>query len=164
MAWSYAGSTPCPGGVETCYSVHSVSVAVDSGASVTSSHSWSSGVLAVSATVSSRLGPVSVTYTVVVKQYEEQTIDAGTDNPYQARVEVSTSSMSVSAAILVLPTGVSVLTQPSSAYTAASTTAVAVTLRLSPAVPLTGGHPFSAEMVAVSESGACARCNFWYCV
>jgi hypothetical protein len=98
-----------------------------------------------------------VTYTVVVKQYEEQTINPETENAYQDRVEVSTSSMSVSASILLLPTGVSVLTQPSSAYTAASTTAVTVTLRLSPAVILTDGHPFAAEMVAVMESGVFAK-------
>jgi len=190
--WSFAGSSPCPGGVSTCYNVESVSVSVDSGASVSSSFSWSGSALTVSPTVSGRLGPLSVTYTVVVRQHQEQTLsrqvnyqvnydccDCYDENGccgssrrpecgccdtlccqteyYQARVDLGTTSFTASATLLLLPTGVTVQTQPSSAYTAATTTNVAVTLQLQPAVTLTSGHPFTAEMTSVSESGTSSR-------
>lgn len=157
--WSFSGSSPCAwgGDVSTCYNVESVSVSVDSGASVSSSHTWSgsgSRALTVSATVSNRLGPVTVTYVVVVRRYEEQTLVDGNDNPYQERVDLGTTSMSAAATLLLLPTGVTVHTQPASSYTAASTTNVVVTLQLAPAITVTSGHPFTAEMTSVSESGA----------
>jgi hypothetical protein len=62
--------------------------------------------------------------------------------------------MSIAHTLLLLPTGVTVHTQPASTYTAASTTNVAVTLQLAPAVAVTSGHPFTAEKTSVSESGA----------
>jgi hypothetical protein len=198
--WSFSGSSSCPSGVSTCYNVESVSVAVNSGASVSSSFTWSgssSRTLTASATVSNRLGPVSVTYTVVVRQYEEQTLSRQASNQvnnychyswdysdpdrtpypypiygrhpncgccetiyytenYQARVDLGTTSMSATANLLLLPTGVTVYTQPASSVTAASTTNIAVTLQLSPAVTVTNGHPFSAEKSSVSESGTTA--------
>ena len=167
--WAFSGSSPCPGGVSDCYTVHSVSVSVDNGASVSSSWTWGGSgnpVLTVTQTVSNRLGPVSVSYTVVVRRWQEQTLtrqvnylDENNDEQccisedYQDRVYVGETPMSASASLLLLPTGVSVLTQPSSAYTAATTTSVSVTLQLAPAVPVTNGHPFTAEMTSASESG-----------
>jgi hypothetical protein len=187
--WSFSGSSSCPSGVSTCYNVESVSITVDSGASVSSSYSWSgssSRTLTVSATVSNRLGPVSVTYAVVVRQYEERTLSQqasyqdyyychytySNGEPvygrvsacgccetiyytqyYQSRVDLGTTSMSATANLLLLPTGVTVYTQPASSVTAASTTNIAVTLQLSPAVTVTNGHPFTAEKTSVSESG-----------
>jgi hypothetical protein len=188
--WSFAGSSPCPGGVSTCYNVETVSVSVSNGASLSSSHTWSGSTLTVSATVSNRLGPVSVTYVVVVRRYQEQTLQRQvnynvyhechvydywgdyqgyyrdpycdccdsvccTTENYQARVDVGTTSMSASASLLLLPTGVTVYAQPASSYTAATTTTVSVTLQLAPAVEVTSGHPFTAEMTSVSKSGAC---------
>lgn len=188
--WSFAGSSPCPGGVSTCYNVESVSVTASNGASVSSSYTWSSSTLTVSATVSNRLGPVSVTYVVVVRRYAEETLqrqvnyaachlchvydqwdnylgyyrDCGycgccdsvccTTENYQARVDKGTTQMSASATLLLLPTGVTVYAQPASSYTAATTTTVSVTLQLAPAVEVTTGHPFTAEMTSVSKSGA----------
>jgi hypothetical protein len=138
--------------------VESVSVSVDSGASVSSSYSWSgsgSSALTVSATVSNRLGPVTVTYVVVVRRYEEQTFThPETGEPYQDRANLGTTSMNAAATLLLLPTGVTVHTQPASSYTAASTTNVVVTLQLAPAITVTSGHPFTAEMTSVFESGA----------
>ncbi len=147
-----------------------MSVTVNNGASVTSSYSWSgssSRTLTVSVTVSNRLGPVSVTYAVVVRQYQEQTLSQQAsyqDNGetiyyteyYQARVDMGTTSMSATATLLLLPTGVTVHTQPASSVTAASTTNIAVTLQLTPAVAVTNGHPFTAEKTSVSESGCAA--------
>lgn len=182
--------------------MESVSVNVNSGASVSSSWSWSgsgSRTLTVSATVSNRLGPVSVTYAVVVRQHQEQTLSRQVNyqdyrychyswdysDPYnepyprpvygrvsqcgccdtlccvteyyQGRVDMGTTSMSATANLLLLPTGVTVHTQPSSSVTAASTTNIAVTLQLVPAVTVTNGHPFTAEKTSVSESGTAAR-------
>jgi hypothetical protein len=77
---------------------------------------------------------------------------------YQDRVATGTTSMSASASMLLLPTAVSVLSQPSSSYTAASTTSISVTLQLTPAVQITNGHPFSAQMTAVHESGSAVSC------
>ena len=147
--WTFQGSNPCTGSVSTCYTVTSVSVSVDSGASVSSSHSLGSGgAVTVSPTISNRLGPVSVTYTVEVQQYEEQTLE---ETP--SRVDLGSTSLTVSGTLLLLPTGVAIQTQPSSAYTAATATNVAVTVQLQPAVTLTSGHPFTAEMTSVSELG-----------
>ncbi len=155
-----------------------------------SSFTWSGGiskVLTVSATVSNRLGPVSVTYTVAVQRYEEQQQSRqvpyscdyacefwnGEEYVYQrnayhcgccdtcysteyymARVPQGVTSMSVAHTLLLLPTGVTVYAQPASTYTSASTTNVAVTLQLVPAVTVTSGHLFSAEKTSVSESGS----------
>jgi hypothetical protein len=198
-SWSFTGSSPCPGGVSTCYNVDPVTISADNGASASSSSSWSgssSRVLSISATISNRLGPVTVTYTVVVYQYQETTLSQQVNyqdyyychysydedwNPiygrhpncgccetlccttqyYQARVHSATSSMSASASLLLLPTGVTVHSQPASSYTAASTTNVVVTLQLAPAVTVTSGHPFTAEMTSVSESGALLRLNLY---
>ena len=198
-SWSFSGSSPCPGGVSTCYNVDPVSVSANNGASVSSSSSWSgsgSRVLSVSATISNRLGPVTVTYSVTVHQYVETQLSQQVnyqdyyychytydeyDNPvygrhpncgccetlccttqyYQARVHSSSSPLSASASLLLLPTGVTVHSQPASSYTAASTTNVVVTLRLAPALTVTSGHPFTAEMTSVSESGAMLRENLY---
>ncbi len=183
--WTFSGSSPCPGGVSDCYTLESVSVSVDNGASISSSHTWggsSSRALTVTQTVSNRLGPVSLSYVVVVRRYQEQTLQRQvnyltnyecdidgvvarhadcpygesvccTTENYQDRVDLGTTSMSASASLLLLPTGVSVLTQPASSYTAATTTAVSVTLQLAPAVTVTSGHAFTAEMTSASESG-----------
>lgn len=188
--WSFSGSSPCPGGVSDCYTLQSVSVSVDNGASISSSHTWGGSegrALTVTQTVSNRLGPVSLSYAVVVRRYQEQTLqrqvnynahyechytdgdgngqygrhpDCGccesvccTTENYQGRVDIGTTSMTASASLLLLPTGVSVLTQPTSTYTAATTTAVSVTLQLAPAVTVISGHPFTAEMSSASESG-----------
>lgn len=93
--WSFVGSSPCPAGVESCYEVQTVSVTVNNGASVTSSsHSWGGSVgraLSVSVTVSNRLGPVSVTYAVTVRQYEEQTLSRDVScSKYDIRPSVQT--------------------------------------------------------------------------
>jgi hypothetical protein len=202
--WSFSGSSPCPGGVSTCYNVvnlNPASVSVSSGASVSSSYSWSGSstkVLTGSATVSNRLGPVTVTYTVNVNRYEEETLsqqnsytchyecyDCVEDgcyvarhsscaygdtcyytSYYQDRVFKGTTSMSVSHTLLLLPTGFTVYSQPASTYTAASTTNVAVTLQLLPAVVVVSGHPFSVAMASVSESGvlcrSCATSNVFH--
>jgi hypothetical protein len=198
-SWSFSGSSPCPSGVSTCYNVDSVTVSANNGASASSSYSWSGGdskVLSISATISNRLGPVTVTYAVVVERYQETTLSQQvnyqanyychygydeywnelygrhpncgccetlccTTQYYQARVHSGTSSMSASASMLLLPTGVTVHSQPASSYTAASTTNVVVTLQLAPAFTVTSGHPFTAEMTSVSESGAMLRKNLY---
>ena len=72
---------------------------------------------------------------------------------YQGRVPQSPTTLSASATLLLLPTGLSVHSQPAASYTAASTTNVAVTLQLLPAVAVISGHPFSVAMASVSESG-----------
>jgi hypothetical protein len=72
---------------------------------------------------------------------------------YQERVPQSPTTLSASATLLLLPTGLSVHSQPAASYTAASTTNVAVTLQLLPAVAVISGHPFSVAMASVSESG-----------
>jgi len=69
--------------------------------------------------------------------------------------------MSASASLLLLPTGVIVHSQPASSYTAASTTNVVVVLQLAPAVTVTSGHPFTAEMTSVSESGSMLSKNLY---
>ena len=172
--WSFAGSSPCPDGTSTCYNLNSASVSVNNGASVSSSHTWSGSAsrsLTVSATVSNRLGPVSVTYQVIVQRYQEENLlchvyyyyndewnyQGYFRDPYCGcceRVNQGTTTMSASATLLLLPTGVTVYAQPASSYTAATTTTVSVTLQLAPAVEVTSGHPFTAEMTSVSKSGA----------
>ena len=163
----FSGSSPCPNDQSTCYDVQSVSASASSAASVSSSHSWggsASGTLSVSATVSNRLGPVTMTYTVVVSTYEEQTlsrqVQVGEDYEteyYQDRVHTGDVAMSASVAMLLLPTSVTVQSQPSSSYVAATTTNIEVTLELQPAVQLTSGHSFAAAVDDVTESGAVAR-------
>ncbi len=76
---------------------------------------------------------------------------------YQERVPQSPTTLSASATLLLLPTGLSVHSQPAASYTAASTTNVAVTLQLLPALAVTSGHPFAIAMASVSESGVPPR-------
>jgi hypothetical protein len=163
--WSFPGISPCSG-TSTCYNIHSVTVTVDNGATVSSSsHSWggsASPVLTISATLTDRLGPVSVSYQVVVRRYQEEVGTTccdgdGLEYNYNYQSHQGDTSMSDSKNVLLLPTGLSVHTAPSSSYTAASTTNVAVTLQLSPAYTVTTGHPFTAEMTAVSKAGEFAE-------
>jgi hypothetical protein len=162
----------------------------------------------VSPTISSRLGPVTASYSVTVRQYNEYAVanyvcntcqygcypcdyyydwySCGEDTcygyiPHQTcgcvtacntancgqtltgysyyRDGGSPTTMSASKQLLLLPSGASIYTQPSSSYTAASTTSVSVTFRLNPVLTVVSGYTgFSAEFVVANEQGAiCVR-------
>ena len=160
------------------------------------SHGWNwggaGGSLTVSPTISSRLGPVTASYSVTVRQYNEyavanyacnscnygcepcyydydQTCCTYASNCNECGQYVSgysyyrdggsPTTMSASKQLLLLPSGASIYTQPSSSYTAASTTSVTVTFRLNPVLTVVSGYTgFSAEFVVVNEQGAiCVR-------